>query len=154
MHLLHRILPTQLSAGGVILVALSVDYGTKNIGIAYSPDGVFSFPLTSVKKTDLNSDLEAIIALAKEKHAEILIVGYPASEFESESAKFIKGFAQRLAEKSGVPVEFQDESFTSKQTREIGHAMGKTDKKMRQSKDAIEAQIILMRWLENRVNGH
>lgn len=132
------------------MVALCVDYGTKNIGIAYTPDGVFAFPLASIKKTELNADINAIIALASEKKAEFIVVGYPASEIESESAKFIRCFAQRLSEKSGLKVVLQDESFTSMQARELGHDMGKTDKKMRNTKDRIEAQIILMRYLESQ----
>lgn len=132
------------------MVALCVDYGTKNIGIAYTPDGVFAFPLASIKKTELNADINAIIAMASEKKAELIVVGYPASDIESESAKFIRGFAQRLSEKSGLKVVLQDESFTSVQARELGHDIGKTDKKMRNTKDQIEAQIILMRYLESQ----
>lgn len=128
---------------------LCVDYGTKNIGIAYTPDGVFAFPLASIKKKELNSDLDAITILANEKKAELIVVGYPASNIESDSAKYIRGFAQRLSERSGLKVVLQDESFTSMQARELGHDMGKTDKKMRNTKDQIEAQIILMRYLES-----
>ncbi len=131
------------------MVALCVDYGTKNIGIAYTPDGVFAFPLASIKKTELNADLDAIIAIASEKKAQLIVFGYPASEVESESAKFIRGFAQRLEQKSGLEVVLQDESFTSMQARNVGHEMGKTDKKMRDAKDQIEAQLILMRYLES-----
>jgi putative Holliday junction resolvase len=131
------------------LVALCVDYGTKNIGLAYTPDGVFAFPLASIKKTELNSDINAIIVQASEKNAELIVVGYPASDIESDSAKYIRGFAQRLSEKSGLRVVLQDESFTSMQAREIGHDLGKTDKKMRNTKDQIEAQIILMRYLKS-----
>lgn len=131
------------------MVALCVDYGTKNIGIAYTPDGVFAFPLTSIKKTELNTDLDAITAIAVEKKAELIVMGYPASDTESESAKYIRGFALRLEERSGLEVVLQDESFTSRQARSVGHEMGKTDKKMRQTKDQIEAQLILMRYLES-----
>lgn len=131
------------------MIALCVDYGTKNIGIAYTPDGIFAFPLTSIKKTELNADLDAITAIAVEKKAELIVMGYPASDKESESARYIRGFAQRLEERSGLKVELQDESFTSVKARNAGHEMGKTDKKMRQTKDRIEAQLILMRYLES-----
>ncbi len=132
------------------MVILAVDYGTKNIGIAYSPDGVFSFPIGTIKKTELHKDLEAIDKIAKEKKAELIILGYPVSEKESESAKFIRVFGERLEAHTGIKVVLQDEALTSKEVRDTGHLMGKNDKAMRGQKDALEAQLILMRYLEGK----
>ncbi len=132
------------------MVILAVDYGTKNIGIAYSPDGVFSFPIGTIKKTELYKDLEAIGKAAKEKKAELIILGYPASEKESDSAKFIRAFGERLEAYSGIKVVLQNEALTSKEVRDTGHLMGKNDKAMRGQKDALEAQLILMRYLESK----
>ncbi|NLI40292.1 MAG: Holliday junction resolvase RuvX [Caldisericales bacterium] len=127
---------------------VALDLGTKNIGVAYSPDGLFSFPLPSIKRSDLPSDIEAIRKVVLEKNANLLVVGYPASEVESEWAKFVRGFASKLKEALGIDIALVNESLTSIEARKLGHEMGKTDKQMRGNKDAIEAQLILMRYME------
>lgn len=149
LHLLCRVLP-QGSFEGYIsqLVIIAVDFGTKNIGVAHSPDGVFAFPLCTIeRKSDSNTIIE-IVEISRKHKAELLVFGYPASNIESQSAKDAIEFAQKLTEELDIPVELVDESLTSIEARAVGHTMGKTDKDMRKGKDAIEAQIILMRYLE------
>ncbi len=140
-------MPTPLPQGHLVSI-VALDLGTKNIGVAYSPDGLFSFPLLSIKRSDLPSDIEAIRKVVLEKGANLLVVGYPASEVESEWAKFVRGFAGRLKEALCIDVALVNESLTSIEARNLGHDMGKTDRQMREKKDAIEAQLILMRYLE------
>jgi len=135
------------------MVILCLDYGSKNIGVAYSPDGVFSFPVGSIKRTELHKDLETIKKIAMGKRAELIVIGYPASDVESESAKFIKGFAVRIEAFVGVKVILQDERLTSWEIRRVGHELGSNDKKMRGDKDAYEAQLILMRYLDRKIKA-
>jgi len=132
------------------MVIVAFDYGEKNIGIAYSPDGVFSFAVCSVSNRGANKTIHELVSIIKDKGAELVVFGYPAmgSEEETESARNARDFAEALERASGVSVELVDESYTSVETREVGHRLGKTDRGMRDSKDAIEAQLILMRYLE------
>jgi len=130
------------------LIIVAVDYGQKNIGLAHSPDGVFAFPLCSVTRESDEATVSKIVEIIKKHRAELLVFGYPASNIESQSAKDAIDFAQKLTAEIDIPIELVDESLTSVEARAVGHKMGKTDKDMRKGKDAIEAQIILMRYLE------
>ena len=132
------------------MVIVAFDYGEKNIGIAYSPDGVFSFAIGSVPNRGAEKTIPELVSIIREKKAELIVFGYPVTtgDEETESARNAREFAESLERACGVHVELVDESYTSVETREVGHRLGKNDRGMRDSKDAIEAQIILMRYLE------
>lgn len=129
-----------------IIVAL--DYGSKNIGIAWSPDGIFSFPVGIIKKSKLQKDVESILEIVSQKSADLIVLGYPFNQTQTDSTKRVDEFLEVLKESTSIPVELEDERMTSVEVRRIGHELGKSDKKMRDKKDAFEAQLILTRYLE------
>ena len=134
------------------MVIVAIDYGTKNIGLAYSPDGVFSFPMESVTNLGLEQSVSELSKIIKEKKAELIVFGYPSSGggIETESGKLAREFSEILGNKTRIKVELVDESFSSVEARSVGHKLGKSDRNMRKTKDSVEAQIILMRYLEFR----
>jgi putative holliday junction resolvase len=148
LHLLHRTLPASLSEGDLISPILAIDYGSKNIGIAWSPDGIFAFPVTIIQKSTLAKDVEAIIKIIEDKKIKLVVLGYPFNENPTESTKRVDDFLAALKNSISLEIVLEDERITSVQIRQIGHAMGKNDKSMRDRKDALEAQLILTRYLE------
>ncbi len=132
------------------MVILAIDYGTKNIGLAYSPDGIFAFSMESILNTGIENSIAEIQKVIDDKGVEFIVFGYPVGNQsnETESAKKAREFSEILATKTGIKIELVDESFSSVEARNIGHSLGKKDKSMRKTKDSIEAQIILMRYLE------
>ena len=148
LHLLHRALPAPLPEGDLTAPILAIDYGSKNIGIAWSPDGVFAFPVTIIQKSTLAKDVEAIIKIADERKIKLIVLGYPFNENPTESTKRVDTFLEALKISTSLEIVLEDERMTSVQIRQIGHAMGKNDKTMRNKKDALEAQLILTRFLE------
>jgi putative Holliday junction resolvase len=127
---------------------VAIDYGSKNIGIAWSPDQVFSFPVGIITKSTIAKDVEAVLKIVAEKKANLIVLGYPFNETQTESTKRVDEFLKALKESSTIPIELEDERMTSVEIRRIGHELGKSDKKMRDKKDAFEAQLILTRYLE------
>jgi RNase H-fold protein (predicted Holliday junction resolvase) len=74
-------------------VYLSVDYGTKFSGLAWSPDGTISFPLSVVQSHDLVGQVQQLIRTKKITH---LVIGLPVSGdgSENEVCAVIRKFAQ------------------------------------------------------------
>lgn len=130
------------------MVMVAIDYGSKNIGVAWSPDGIFSFPVGIIQKSSLQNDVEAILKICSEKKAGLIVLGYPFNETVTDSTKRVDEFLGALKKSTTLPVELEDERMTSQEIRRIGHELGKSDKKMRDKKDAFEAQLILSRYLE------
>lgn len=129
-------------------VIVAIDYGSKNIGIAWSPDGIFSFPVGIIQKTTLQKDIESVLEIVNQKKAELIVLGYPFNQTETDSTKRVDAFLEALKKTTTLKVELEDERMTSVEVRRIGHELGKSDKKMRDKKDAFEAQLILTRYLE------
>ncbi len=130
------------------MVIVAVDYGSKNIGIAWSPEGIFSFPVGMIEKSSVSNDVDGILKICSEKKAGLIVLGYPYNETETESTKRVDELLKALKGSTSIPIELEDERMTSQEVRRIGHELGKTDKKMRGRKDAFEAQLILSRYLE------
>ncbi|MCK5743526.1 MAG: Holliday junction resolvase RuvX, partial [Caldisericia bacterium] len=108
------------------MVIVAIDYGTKNIGLAYSPDGVFSFPMESVTNLGLEQSVSELSKIIKEKKAELIVFGYPSSGggIETESGKLAREFSEILGNKTRIKVELVDESFSSVEARSVGHKLG------------------------------
>lgn len=130
------------------MVIVAIDYGSKNIGVAWSPDGIFSFPVGIIQKSSLQNDVEAILKICTEKKAGLIVLGYPFNETVTDSTKRADEILEALKNSTTLPIELEDERMTSQEIRRIGHEFGKSDKKMRDKKDAFEAQLILSRYLE------
>lgn len=96
----------------------------------------------------------AIAALAAEVEAQRIVLGLPLapSGEETEWCAEVRKFGAVLADRLGMPVDFQDERFSSAQA---GKLLRKADpgRKRRTDKgivDATAATIILQTWLDAR----
>ena len=93
---------------------LGIDYGTKRIGIAVSDDsGSVAFPLTTIEAG--SGALAQIFDLIKEKKIEKIIIG-ESKNFKNEPnlvMEDIEQFKKDLSELSALPVEYEQEFFTS-----------------------------------------
>lgn len=133
---------------------LGIDYGTKRIGLATSSeDGAFSFPHSVLEnKGDIVSNLLEII---KKENIECVVVGLSLDQNGNENpvAEKAKKFAESLGEKSGLPVKYERETWSSVEA--VRSLDGKSVFNARKTKredvrdiDAKAAQIILARFLE------
>ncbi len=133
---------------------LGIDYGTKRIGIATSSeDGAFSFPHSVLEnKGDVMSGLIEII---KKENIQAIVVGLSVDTNGEENPvnEKIKKFAESLGEKSGLPVKYERETWSSVEA--VRSLDGKNVFNARKTKredvrdiDAKAAQIILARFLE------
>jgi putative Holliday junction resolvase len=128
---------------------LSIDHGTKRIGLAISDElgiSVKALPVLHVKNSRQSIDLVLkIISLQK---CEMLLIGLPVGfdNYDSPQAVIVANFAKELKEKTEVPIKFWDESYSSIR---VGQ---KPTKKSKRHIDSEAAKIILEEYLESNTS--
>jgi putative Holliday junction resolvase len=120
---------------------MGIDYGLRRIGLAIS-DGIVADPLGKVQ------DLTAVLRLADEHGIEKIIIGLP----DPRNSR-VRSFGERLAELSGIPVEYWDESYSTRQARQGMIAAGKPPKDRRDEIDQNAAAVILQSYLDAKDDG-
>ena len=130
---------------------LALDLGDRRIGVAISdPTGTLARPLTTIIRSTVRADFEAVARLLKEHAAVRIVVGLPLSlnGTEGPQARKTRRYAQRLAQAIAVPIEFWDERHSSTRASEILRAKGTHRRPARGEIDAIAAAVILQAYLD------
>ena len=126
---------------------LSLDFGTKRIGIAISdPLGKYALPLEIVNKNDIINILERLI---EQENISRIIMGNPINMdgSESEIGKQVLQFKRELEKKLKIPVILVDERFSSMEAEKTLKCIG--ERHLRKKRDAISACLILEKYLES-----
>jgi putative Holliday junction resolvase len=95
---------------------LALDVGARRIGLAVSdPLGLTAQGLPTMERTNIRDDIERLELLARERGVGLLLIGHPKtlSGREGRQAVWVRDFADRLAARTGLPIEFWDERLTS-----------------------------------------
>ncbi len=121
---------------------LGIDYGTKRVGLATSPDGgTLAFPLRVIPfSSTLVDDITAICRVEK---VGTIVIGHSLN-FQNQPnplMKRITPFAEELKVATGLPIIFMNEALSS---REATHLQG--DNAMN---DASAATIVLQSYLDS-----
>ena len=138
------------------MVIMAVDLGKARTGIALcDKTELLASPLTQINEYNREKLLDKISDLAKEKRVELLVVGLPKNMdgSEGESARNARNFADELAEKTGLPVEMQDERGTTITAHNYLNATDTRGKKRKSVVDAVAATIILEDYLNRKHNS-
>jgi putative Holliday junction resolvase len=124
---------------------LALDYGSARCGCALSdPTGTIVTPIDPIALPASRRGLAAIARLVAEREVERVVIGLPLSlrgqdtEQTRETREFASTLTRRLGE--GVPVELDDERFTTRIAARIGSVAT--------SEDSRAAAILLEGWLE------
>ena len=122
--------------------ALALDYGAARTGVAVSdPTGTLARPLCVVERAASGPGLDRLAALVAEQGAEIVVVGLPLTLRGERGAQALEteAFVESLRGRLDVPVETEDERFTTTLAQRTG---GTTEE------DALAAAHLLQGWLE------
>ena len=133
---------------------LALDYGLRRIGVAVSdPTGTLASPVTTLKRrAGKRPPISRILDLGSELGVHGFVVGLPLEETggENEWTAEVRAFGQRLGRRSGLPVHFVDERYSSLEAevriRTIGLRRKAKEDKARI--DAGAAAIFLQDWLD------
>lgn len=131
-------------------VLLGLDIGDIRIGVALSDElGVAAHPLCTLTRKNRKVDLIGISDLVSIHKVERVVIGLPISLDGSigPQAEKIQKFAKRLAQVIDIPIEFQDERFTTAEAEEILRALNKDTEEQKELIDEVAAVIILTDYL-------
>lgn len=128
-----------------------IDYGHVRIGIAISDlERRIVSPLENYTRRGLDQDARRFRQLVADEAVVLFVVGLPIhlDGRESPKSQEARRFGQWLGETTGVPVEFFDERFTSREAENLLLAVDMTRKRRKKRMDMLAAQIMLTAYLE------
>lgn len=133
---------------------LGLDWGTNRIGIAVTdPTQLIATPLaTLARRRGKRLPLGRFLSLVEHEHPVGLVVGLPLND-ESEigsSAALARDMGELFARRSGLPLEWVDESFTTTESIHRLTERGISPQSRRNRLDAMAAAVLLERWIAQR----
>ncbi|MBQ2668090.1 MAG: Holliday junction resolvase RuvX [Clostridia bacterium] len=137
------------------MIILGVDLGKARTGVAVCDKSeMLASPVEVVKEHNRERLLQRVAALAKERRAELIVLGLPRNMdgSEGESAQNARAFGAEIADLTGLPVEFSDERGTTITAHGFLNETNTRGKKRKETVDAVAATIILQNYLDYRRN--
>jgi putative Holliday junction resolvase len=130
---------------------LALDLGKRRIGLALSdPLRITAQGIETYARTRVRDDLEGLAALAGERGVTEFLFGEPLhmSGDVSRQSAYTHEFADRLAERTGLPVRFWDERWTSVEAGRVLRDSGISIEKRAKAVDQLSAVILLESYLD------
>jgi putative holliday junction resolvase len=134
---------------------LAVDPGEKRLGLAISDEsGTIANPLAVIGHVARLIDAAAIAQLAREQEAVMIVVGQP---LDSEgnlgpAARRSVRLAEAIRSQTDLPIEFWDESGSTRSAQAARLAMGVSRSKRKGHLDDLAATVILQSYLDAQVD--
>lgn len=132
---------------------LGLDIGEKRIGIAFS-DGetVGSFP--TVKFFDRDQAVSKILEICRSENVEKIVLGLPRNGSNTASEDLVRSFAMELRKTSDKPIEFVDETLTSKEAERLllGSGFDPKSEEYKKEIDRLSAKMILEQFLKEKID--
>lgn len=131
---------------------LSLDHGTKKIGLAFSDElEILASPFAVWPQED-DRTLDRLARLCKEEGVQALAVGLPRHKdgAESATAPAARTFGEALAARTGLPLRFVNEHLSSAEAERLLRERGVKPEKRKAMLDAAAAAVILSELLEDR----
>lgn len=121
---------------------LAIDYGLKKVGLALSALEI-AYPFDVLRFKTEQELIEKLKAVIKEEDVEKIVLGVS----EGQMAKSTKAFGERLKEKIALPVEYFDETLSTREAQDLAIEAGIKRKKRKALEDAYAATVILDNYL-------
>src|SRR5699024_6833936 len=133
-----------------------LDVGSKTIGVAVSDSmNIIAQGVTTIKRKTLDEDLDELLKMINDYNVELIVVGKPLNmnNTEGKSVQRVMNVGNRLRDKSGLEVVYQDERLSTVSANTV-----LMDSKVRRENrkkyvDKIAATYILQTYLDWRNNG-
>ena len=125
---------------------IGIDYGRRRIGVAITDElGVTSRPLTVIDRRTVNDPIGLLAAIVTEQAPGLVVVGLPLDHNDDETvmSREVRAFAAKLAAAITVPIEFVDESLTSRRASLLMMTRRKKQRRDKTQVDRIAACLIL-----------
>ena len=130
---------------------LAVDYGRKRIGLAISdPLGMIASPAGFiVRREGKRPPITKILARAAELEAAGFVLGLPldGEGNETDWTAEVRALGAEISKRSGMPVRFYDERFTTAAALRTIREMGESTRGRKGDVDSLAATILLQHAL-------
>lgn len=135
---------------------LGLDPGERRIGVALSdPTGTIASPHSVIDRREVDPAV-VVRNLCEEHGVDLIVVGLPTglSGHEGPAAEAARAFGTEVSEAVGLPVEYQDERFTTVTAEAALLEGGVRRDKRREVRDKVAAAVILQAYLDRKdLNG-
>jgi putative holliday junction resolvase len=135
---------------------LALDLGRKRIGLAISDElGITAQGLETVERTGRRDDIEILRRLAAERGVRLFLLGDPLhmSGEASRQGEYTREFARELERKTGIPVVFRDERWTSREAERALRGSGVARDARKPAIDRLSAVLLLQSYLDSAAIG-
>ncbi|HET7602732.1 MAG TPA: Holliday junction resolvase RuvX [Gemmatimonadales bacterium] len=136
---------------------LALDWGEVRIGVAVSDETqlIASPRATLTRRAGKRFPMPSFLALIEQEQPVGLVVGLPltAEGAEGPAAASAREMGTLAAGRSGLPLEFVDERFTTARVLGTIREMGGSTRGRKAEVDAHAAAVLLQGYLDMRRNG-
>jgi putative Holliday junction resolvase len=130
---------------------LALDLGKKRIGLALSDElGITAQGLDTLERTGRREDVEALRRLCVQHGVTTILMGDPLhmSGESSRQGDYTREFARELEYKTGLPVVFRDERWTSREAERVLRGSGIAHGERKPAIDRLSAVILLQSYMD------
>lgn len=126
---------------------LGLDLGLRRIGVAIA-EGETIVSLETIESESREDALTQILKICREEQVERIILGLSKND-SSEAEDMVRSFALELNKNIDIPIEFVDETLTSKEAERIlcDLKIDPRSEKYKKEIDRISAKLILEQYL-------
>lgn len=130
---------------------MALDLGEKRIGVAVSDDTrTIAKAHTVLSRKSRREDFQRYAKIIGDQKVTLLVMGLPVplSGVEGQRAAWVRDYTAELAQHIDIPIEYWDESFSTKRAEASLRARGQRGKKVKERVDAVAAAFILQDYLD------
>jgi putative Holliday junction resolvase len=124
---------------------LGIDYGKRKIGLAFGDtETKIAVPLEVIWKQG-DEAIRDIVSILKKEDMEEIVIGIPnavGGHSNEKQIAIVRSFIDKLKKFTDLPIEEEDESFTTSESRRLMFEEG-----AEAEEDALAAMIILQSYL-------
>ncbi len=138
------------------MIIMAVDYGDARTGIAIcDKTELLASPVTVIKESYAPKLAAKVAALAAERHAELIVVGYPINMNGTKGprAEKCQAFAELLQNEYNLTTVMRDERLTTVEAHKALNATNTRGHARKETVDAVAATLILEDYLAFRKNN-
>lgn len=125
---------------------ISIDYGSKKIGIAISnQERNIAMPLNIITEANKKAIIASLLEKIEQYKACGIVIGLPIdmSGIQTEQTAIVIKFAEELTKSINLPIYLQDERLTTKAANNFLKSFGIKRKERNNNDDAVAASMIL-----------
>ena len=135
------------------MIALALDIGEVRTGVAVSDrTGRIAMPVKVLPAAEVEAVTKSFRYILEDHEPDIIVCGLPQTMAGEDGPQVerIRAIAERIAQRTGLPLAYEDERLSSREAKRILREQGLSEKQMRGKIDMISASLFLQAWLDAR----